>query len=62
MSSITCFGEASGEVQSRHWNGESTGGYWWEVMPIVIEFGELDGDSGSVDADVEVFRRDAALA
>ena len=31
-------------------------------MPIVIEFGELNGNSGSVDADVEVFRREAALA
>ena len=30
-------------------------------MPIMIEFGELDGNSGSVDADVEVFRREAAL-
>ena len=30
-------------------------------MPIMIEFGELDGDSGSVDADVEVFSREAAL-
>ena len=62
MRNLTCFEEASGEVQSRHWNGESTGGYWWKVMPIMIEFGELDGDNGSVDADVEVFRRDAALA
>ena len=62
MSNTTCFGEASGEVQSRHWNGESTGGYWWKVMPIMVEFGELNGDSGSVDADVEVFRREAALA
>ena len=61
MSNITCFGEASGEVQSRHGNGESTGGYRCEVMPIVIEFGELNGNSGSVDADVEVFRREAAL-
>ena len=25
MSSITCFGEASGEVQSRYGNGKSTG-------------------------------------
>ena len=62
MSSITCFGEASGEVQSRHWNGESTGGYWWKVMPTMVEFGGLDGDSGSVDVDVEVFRMEAALA
>ena len=61
MSSITCFGEASGEVQSRHWNGESTGGYWWKVMPIMVEFGELNGNSGRVDADVEVFCRAAAL-
>ena len=30
-------------------------------MPIMIEFGELDGNSGSVDADVEVFRRKAVL-
>ena len=31
-------------------------------MPIMVEFGELDGNGDSVDADVEVFRRDAALA
>ena len=31
-------------------------------MPIMVEFGELDGNGGSVDADVEVFRREAALA
>ena len=30
-------------------------------MPIMVEFGELDGNGGSVDADVEVFRREAAL-
>ena len=31
-------------------------------MPTMVEFGGLDGNSGSVDADVEVFRREAALA
>ena len=31
-------------------------------MPVMVEFGELNGNGGSVDADVEVFRRDAALA
>ena len=30
-------------------------------MLIMVEFGELNGNSGSVDADVEVFRRKAAL-
>ena len=31
-------------------------------MPTMVEFGGLDGDSGSVDVDVEVFRMEAALA
>ena len=31
-------------------------------MPTMVEFGELNGNSGSVDADVEVFRIEAALA
>ena len=30
-------------------------------MPTMVEFGGLDGDSGSVDVDVDVFRIDAAL-
>ena len=31
-------------------------------MPTMVEFGGLDGNSGSVDVDVDVFRIDAALA
>ena len=31
-------------------------------MPTMVEFGELDGNIGSVDVDVEVFRMEAALA
>ena len=30
-------------------------------MPIVIEFGELNGNSGSVDVDVEMFLRERQL-
>ena len=36
-------------------------GYRWEVKLIVIEFGELNGNGGSVDVDVEMSRRKAAL-
>ena len=31
-------------------------------MPTMVEFGGLDGNSGSADVDVEVFRIEAALA
>ena len=30
-------------------------------MPIMVEFGELNGNGGSVDVDVERSRRKAAL-
>ena len=30
-------------------------------MPVMVEFGELNGNGGSVDADVEVFRMEASL-
>ena len=55
MSNITCFGEASGEVRSRHCNLRL--GYWREVMPLLSSTVETNCQMGSVDVDVEMSRR-----
>ena len=59
MSNITCFGEASGEVRSRHCNLRL--GYRCEVMPLLPNKVKANCQMGSVDVDVEMSRRKAAL-